>query len=136
MFEDLPPPHSRRMQIIDEDSSKAATPKTNSSSLKTEIQKKTNTVSKKSTPEQSKLKNYDLADLVKPNRLVKNKILKAAENFGKLQMKAQTRAKDEDKEEIETKEKPKEVNATEFSNFVVPGNVRASGMGKILIEEI
>ncbi|XP_005176678.1 sperm-associated antigen 1 [Musca domestica] len=136
MFEDLPPPLSRRMQIIDEDSSKAATPKTNSSSLKTEIQKKTNTVSKKSTPEQSELKNYDLADLVKPNRLVKNKILKAAENFGKLQIKAQTRAKDEDKKEIETKEKPKEVDDTEFSNFVVPGNVRASGMGKILIEEI
>ncbi|XP_061392618.1 sperm-associated antigen 1 [Musca vetustissima] len=141
IFEDLPPPNARRMQIIDEgSSSKKTESKTNSTSVKSGIEiKKTVTIPKSPPKGETKIKDYDLADLVKPNRLIKNKILKAAENLGKLQTKPSSKgaAAGDQKPAIETKKNTKVVEEDMLCrSLTIPGNVRPSGKGKILIEEI
>ncbi|XP_073817976.1 spag1 axonemal dynein assembly factor [Musca autumnalis] len=141
MFEDLPPPNARRMQIIDEGASTKAKKecKVGSPALKTETNKNSVAGSKTSCNASSNIKNYDLADLIKPNRLVKNKILKAAESLGKLQAKPtqkEAATNKGPKQQIETNQKSKIENCDLLPTLRVPGNVKAPSKGKILIEEI
>lgn len=107
-FEDLPPPNATRLQIQDESS-------------------KNKNVDKKATNQlEPKLKsrNYDLAELVKPNRIVKNKLLKAAENFSKTPIKAQ--------------EQRKILKNTKTNELRLPGSLEigTAVKGKTLIEEL
>ncbi|XP_065366543.1 sperm-associated antigen 1 [Calliphora vicina] len=112
-YEDLPPPNATRLQIQEESSK-------NKPAIQSENPKP------KSKP---KSINYDLADLVKPNRLVKNKFIKAAENLGK-----NLANNKEDKKMPEKKVAP-DVNKPEIR---LPGNylMNKAVKGKKLIEEL
>lgn len=107
-FEDLPPPNATRLQIQDESSKNKNVDKKFKNQLEPKL----------------KSRNYDLAELVKPNRIVKNKLLKAAENFSKTPIKAQ--------------EQRKILKNTETNELRLPGSLEISTAvkGKTLIEEL
>lgn len=149
MFEDLPPPNATRLIITDATSSKTTVASTNRFATgpgNIEIPNKTNAASapapatKAKTPTKSFI-NYDLADLVKPNRLVKNKLMKATENFGKMQIKTNKHTKVNNDRYINKEKNSKEETSQTsdgISTLLMPGNVRGnlSRDRKRLIEEI
>lgn len=107
-FEDLPPLNATRLQIQDE-------------SNKTKQVEKYPKEQPKST---GKTNNYDLAELVKPNRVVKNKLLKATENLSKIPIKPQ--------------EQNKVLTNTKTNELRLPGTleINSTVKGKKLIEEL
>ncbi|XP_037811424.1 sperm-associated antigen 1 [Lucilia sericata] len=113
-FEDLPPPNATRLKIQDE-----------SSKTKTAIIKEV----PKPQPK-PKAKEYDLAELVKPNRLVKNKFIKAAETLGKNMQNTK------ENKNIPQKKDPKENKKQ--TQIRLPGTypVNAELKGRKLIQEL
>lgn len=87
-FEDLPPPNATRLKIQDESSKlKQLDEKEKSPALDKFKPKPRHTLTEMDKEkEKTKIKkyvDYDLAELVKPNRVVKNKVFKTAESIGK-----------------------------------------------------
>ncbi|XP_046806459.1 sperm-associated antigen 1 [Lucilia cuprina] len=113
-FEDLPPPNATRLKIQDE-----------SSKNKPAIIKETS----KPQPK-PKAKEYDLAELVKPNRLVKNKFIKAAETLSK------NIPNTKDNKNISQKKVPHEIDKQ--MQIQLPGTYPAHSelKGKKLIQEL
>ncbi|XP_075147991.1 spag1 axonemal dynein assembly factor [Haematobia irritans] len=152
-FEDLPPPNATRLQIIDEGSLKDSEVKkipSNQNTIK-EIKAKTTTIttnvsSKASSNESNSKKNYDLAELIKPNRIVKNKIIKAAETLGKLQTISTTKSEQKNSRKCSENNSKKlengQIKPNEKSEIIpslrIPGPSigKSSSQVKILIEEI
>ncbi|TMW52123.1 hypothetical protein DOY81_002803 [Sarcophaga bullata] len=91
-FEDLPPPNATRLKIQEESSKpkpvkgneqkSQALEKAKVESTKPKLEKEKHKEKEKEKPKPKKSVDYDLADLVQPNRVVKNKFLKSAEAMG------------------------------------------------------
>uniref|UniRef100_A0A1A9X3Y2 TPR_REGION domain-containing protein n=1 Tax=Glossina brevipalpis TaxID=37001 RepID=A0A1A9X3Y2_9MUSC len=121
-YQDLPPPKATRLKIKDE-SSKAnvkIAEKTETKAAKTEEKAETKTTNeKKVTKEIDKIKpkkaNYDLADLIKPNRVIKNKLVTAAENLSKMYAVGDSKEKAKPAIPEQNKEAPK---------FILPCRLR------------
>ncbi|KAM7359207.1 sperm-associated antigen 1-like isoform 2-T2 [Cochliomyia hominivorax] len=111
-FEDLPPPNATRLLIQDQSSK-------NGKNLNPEI------IKTKLKPKSINY-DYDLADLVKPNRIVKNKLFKAAETLTN-----QTN-------QIQNDKKIKEKNNDNKYEMRLPGKLEINRTikGKKLIEEL
>uniref|UniRef100_A0A1A9VM71 TPR_REGION domain-containing protein n=1 Tax=Glossina austeni TaxID=7395 RepID=A0A1A9VM71_GLOAU len=138
-YEELPPPKATRLQIQDESSKAKSKPIDETPKIKLEKVEKIektdeteNTREKKVPKKADKTKpnkiKYDLAELIKPNRIVKNKLITAAENLCKMHVPG------------DGKEKAKSINREESKKspeLILPMNVvKDDCKSKLLIEEL
>lgn len=135
-YEDLPPPKATRLQIEDESSKAKSKPIDETPKTKVEkAEKKDETentkekkVSKKADKTKPKKIKYDLAELIKPNRIVKNKLITAAENLCKMHAPGDGKEKAKSTNREESKKSPE---------LILPMNVvKDDCKSKILIEEL
>ncbi|KAL9893277.1 spag1 axonemal dynein assembly factor isoform 1-T2 [Glossina fuscipes fuscipes] len=134
-YEDLPPPKATRLKIQDESSKAKSKPIEKTPETKVEkVEKKEeakNIQEKKAPTKVDKAKpkkiKYDLADLIKPNRIVKNKLITAAEKLGKMHAPGDEKEKAKATNQEQSKKNPE---------FILPMNVKTDYKSKILIEEL
>lgn len=131
IFEDLPPPNATRLQIQEESSkNKVLLPKKDGKSS----QKMNEVPKSKAQPT-----NYDLASLIKPNKVIKNNFMKAAETLGK-KMQNPLENNQNIKAKIHTKPQINEQNTKELPDLLMPGSLTSNKInplkGKKLIQEI
>ena len=141
-FEDLPPPNATRLKIQEEsakpkpakgkEEKSQALEKSKAESKKTEIEKEKEKEKKPEKPKPKSCKDYDLADLVQPNRVVKNKFFKTAESMGQ---KMQNNLAEHNKQ---LNKQQHDLNNTDIKikDFCMPSSSNNTGPRKPLIQEI
>ncbi|XP_053946390.1 sperm-associated antigen 1 [Anastrepha ludens] len=141
LFVELPPPNATRLQIVEDNKPRTTEQDTHSkaaekSSIAEKPAAKSTQVSESSSstaisnPPKTKPIDYDLSDLIKPNRLVKNKLATAAAALSNMQA-----TKVQKQQNPQNKFSPSVETPSFQPDLRLPSNAPKMS-GKLLIEEI